>query len=197
MEFLWILEELDEFLQLLLGLVDSGHVFERNASRLFGKQSGAGFAEPHGLAATGLHLAHEEYPNAQDQQHGEPRDKDAPQTRRTVIRRQCPDAHALFVELGNQVGVVGGIGREGTVVVIHTVDRAALDGDFLDFAAVHFFKKLGIGQARLRSAWLPALKQVEQGKHQQRDDHPERQVPAEVHEIILSFATDGWIEPRP
>jgi hypothetical protein len=60
LEFLRVAQEVDDFLQVVLGLVHAGNVFERHAALALGQQLGARLAETHGLAAAGLHLAHEE-----------------------------------------------------------------------------------------------------------------------------------------
>ena len=87
LELLRVLQELDDLLKLLLGLVDAGHVVEGDAAVLLGQQPGAGLAEAHGLAAARLHLAHEEDPDADQQQHREPGDEHAEQRRHAVVDR--------------------------------------------------------------------------------------------------------------
>ena len=72
LEFLRVLEEFDDLLKLLLGLVDTGDILEGHPTGLFGQQAGPALAEPHGLSPGRLHLAHEEDPHADHQQHREP-----------------------------------------------------------------------------------------------------------------------------
>ena len=72
LELLRVLQELDDLLQFALGLVDAGDVVERHAALLLGQHAGARLAEAHGAAAARLHLAHEEHPDADQQQHREP-----------------------------------------------------------------------------------------------------------------------------
>ena len=64
LEFLRVAQEVDDFLQIVLGLVDAGDVFKGDAALALGQQLGARFAEAHRLAAARLHLAHEEHPHA-------------------------------------------------------------------------------------------------------------------------------------
>ena len=52
-------------------------------------------AEAHGAAAAALHLAHEEDPHADQQQHREPGDQDAEQRRHVLVGRRGVDLHAL------------------------------------------------------------------------------------------------------
>ena len=59
---------------------------------LLGQQPRAALAEAHGAAAAALHLAHEENPHADQQQHREPGDQDAEQRGHVVVdwaRRGC------------------------------------------------------------------------------------------------------------
>ena len=53
LELLRVLQELDDLLELLLGLVDAGDVVEGHAAVLLGQQPRPGLAEAHGLAAAG------------------------------------------------------------------------------------------------------------------------------------------------
>ena len=63
-----VLQEVDDLGQLFLGLVDAGHVLEGDAVLVLGQQPGLGLAEAHGAARAALHLAHEEDPDADQQQ---------------------------------------------------------------------------------------------------------------------------------
>ena len=73
LELLGLLEELDDLLQLLLGLLDAGHVLEGDLLAGGVEELGLALAEGEGLVAAGLHLAHEEDPEADDEQHRAPR----------------------------------------------------------------------------------------------------------------------------
>ena len=68
LELAWILQELDDLLQLVLGLVHPRHVLERDARFVFGQQLGLGLAEAHRAATRAIHrLAHEEEPQSPQQ----------------------------------------------------------------------------------------------------------------------------------
>ncbi|OIQ67461.1 hypothetical protein GALL_509590 [mine drainage metagenome] len=58
-----IAQEFDDFLQILLGLVDAGDVLKRHAAVRLGQHLGARLAEPHRLAGTALHLPRQEDPH--------------------------------------------------------------------------------------------------------------------------------------
>src|SRR3546814_20805769 len=86
LELLRVAQELDDLLQLLLGLVSAGDVVEGDATDLLGQQARLRLAEADGLAAAPLHLAHEEAPHADQHQHGQPGDHQAGQETDVLAR---------------------------------------------------------------------------------------------------------------
>src|SRR5262249_31413593 len=66
LEFLRVLEELDDFLKLFLGFVGACHVFEGGFLLLSREEARAGLAETESLVAASLHLAHEEQAKADE-----------------------------------------------------------------------------------------------------------------------------------
>ena len=91
--FLRILQELDDFLQLRLRLVDAGNVVEghppvRSVSSFWPWTC----RSPSPLAAAALHLAHEEDPHADQQQHREPAEQDREQRRHAAVVRLRRDS---------------------------------------------------------------------------------------------------------
>ena len=72
LEFLRIAQEFDNFLKLRLGFINAGDIIKGHTALLFRQQLGAGFAETHGATTAALHLAHEENPHTNQQQHREP-----------------------------------------------------------------------------------------------------------------------------
>ena len=71
LELLRIAQELDDLLQILLGLVDAGHVLEGDAARRLGEKLRLRLAEAHRLAGPALHLPGHVDPQAEEQQHGQ------------------------------------------------------------------------------------------------------------------------------
>ena len=110
LELLRFLEELDDLLQLLLGLLDAGHVLERYLARLGGRQLGLRLAEGQRAIAPALHLAHEEDPHAEEENHGRPGQQQRQE--RVVAGLLGRDVHALGVEVLDQVLVLDDVGRE-------------------------------------------------------------------------------------
>ena len=67
LELLGVLEELLDLVQLLDGLVDPGHVAERDLRRVDGQSLGARLAEAHHARAAALHRVHQEDPEREQQ----------------------------------------------------------------------------------------------------------------------------------
>src|SRR6185437_5921279 len=103
LELLRVLEELLDLLQLLDGLVDAGHVLERDLGRVDGHPLRPALAEAHHLRAAALHLVHQEDPEDEEEQEGQDGDQGAPP--RGAAGLGAVDGDALLVrerELGVQ-----------------------------------------------------------------------------------------------
>src|SRR5271163_5118419 len=68
LEFLRVLQEINNFVQLFFRLINSRHVLERRLLLLRRQQTSAGFAEAERLVSTRLHLLHHENPEQNQQQ---------------------------------------------------------------------------------------------------------------------------------
>ncbi len=157
LELLRVLQVLDDFFEFLLGLVDAGHILEGDAPDLFGQKPRPALAEAHRPAAAALHLAHEEDPHADQQQHREPGDQHPEQRRHIVVDRRRGDPHALVDQFADQIGVVRRIGRKGPAIGEMAADRVALDGYVGDLAAFDIVQEIGKGE---RSTAVPRLDEV-------------------------------------
>src|SRR5207253_11509104 len=71
-ELLWLFEELDDLVELELGLVDSGHILERDFFGAAGEKLCFRFAKRKRFVSAGLHLAHEEDPQSDQEQDRRP-----------------------------------------------------------------------------------------------------------------------------
>ncbi len=184
LELLRIAQELDDLLQIFLRLVDAGDVVEGHAAVALGQKLRLGLAEAHGAAAARLHLAHEEDPHGDQEQHGEPGDQHAEQRGHVLLRRLGGDLHALLVQLVDQVGVVRRIGLEIPAVGVMPGDLVAGDGHVLDVAALDLGQHLR--EADLIAADLNAgrLEQVEQSNQEKGDKHPDDEITeVRIHEL--------------
>ena len=70
--FAGIAQELDDLLQVLLGLVDAGDVLEGDAAMRLGQHLGARLAKAHRLAGAALHLPRQEDPDADQRNERQP-----------------------------------------------------------------------------------------------------------------------------
>src|SRR6185295_12090152 len=87
LELLRFLEELDDFLQLVFRFVDASDVLERDLLLRAGGQLRLALAERERFVAAALHLAHEEDPEADDEEEGSPRIQDGrPRADRRLLR---------------------------------------------------------------------------------------------------------------
>ena len=192
LELLRVAEELDDLLQLALGLVDAGHVLEGDAALLLGEQPGAALAEAHGPAAARLHLAHEEHPNADQEQHREPGQQVLEQRVDLVLLRPGLHPHALVGQLGDEVRVLGRVGLEGAAVGEGAGHAPALDHHLAHMAGPDLGQEIAVGEVlRPASTRGGGLEEVEQRHQEQRHDDPERQIAAEIIHRYASRFSQG------
>ena len=116
LELLRVAQELDDLLEVFLGLVDAGDVLEGDAAVGLGEQLRLRLAEAERLAARPLHLAHEEDPDGEDEEHRQPGDQHADQRLAALGRRLGGDRDAAVLEALDQVGVFRREGLEGAAV---------------------------------------------------------------------------------
>ena len=195
LELLRVLEELDDLLQLGLGLVDAGHVLEGDAALLLGEQLGARLAEAHGAAAAGLHLAHDEEPGADDQQQRRVVQQVAQQRIDVAVLRLGDHFDALAGQTGDEVGILRRVGLEAGAIGEDAGHVMVLDHDRPDMAGIHVADEVRISEL-LRSVLVAArLEDADQQHQQQSDDDPEGQIPAEIAHLALQFMLDA--RPKP
>ena len=104
-------------------------------------------AEAHGPAAARLHLAHEEHPDADQQQHREPGEQVVEERVDVALLRPRHDADALLGQLADQGRVFRRVGLEGAAVGELAADGAALDHDVADVAGADLVQEVGVGEA--------------------------------------------------
>ena len=168
-ELLGLTQKIHDLGQFLLGFVHARHVLERDLAGVLRDEPRLGAAKAHGLAAASLHLAHEEYPDADEQDHGEPGHEQRHPPGRVFFRlRQHLDL--VLHQGGHEIRVVGGIGCKLLAVQSGADDFVSLNTHFDDFAMVHIVKKLSV--ARLGLGGLRLAEHVEKHDHDQRDDGP-------------------------
>ena len=110
-----VLEELDDLEQLFLGLLDAGYVLEGDLLAAGVHQLRLALAERHGAVAAGLHLAHEEDPQSNQNQQRSPTDQHGDQGRLARLFEGDQDIRGLKLFhqtvgdacLGGELGSVG------------------------------------------------------------------------------------------
>ena len=145
-ELLRLAQEGDDLLELELRLLDARHVLERHLVLVLGEQPRAGLAEAHRLAAARLHLADEEHPEPDDQQHREPHHQDlAPDASLGLGPRR--DLDVLRAQLREQLlGHVRRVGAELAAVREVAADLALLDQDGLHLAGLDAGEEVAVGE---------------------------------------------------
>ena len=149
LEFLRILQEVDDFVKLFLGFVDSGDILEGGFLLLRGEQARAGLPEAQRLVPARLHLLHHENP-----------EEDQKDERAEVEEQADPVGvlHFLVVvenvlvlkslgDIGNG-GVGDGHAAELAAVAVFALKLGAvgreIDRDVFDVPALHLGEKIGV-----------------------------------------------------
>ena len=178
LELARLLEELDDLAELVLGLLDPGDVLERHLLLLGGEELGPALAEGHGLVPAGLHLAHEEDPEEDEQEDGEPAHEDGEDRAPGGVLDD--DVDLVVAEDLDQVVVARGEdGLEGLAVRELAAELVVLDGDLFDLALLDLGHELGEGDLLLGHG-----RGLEEAPGEDDDDpggDPEKEISASVY----------------
>ena len=185
-EFLRVLQELDDLLQLDLGLVGAGHVGEGDLGRVAGEQFRLRLPERERAAAAGLELAQQEEPEPEDDDPGQRRDDDRGDAALGLLGQ---DRHAGVLEALDEHLAVGHRQENletlcGPVVLGHGILEVALEAlavehlDALHVALLELAAELGVGEFLRRVALL--AHHLEERQRHQAHEEPEGQVLAQV-----------------
>jgi len=109
-------------------------------------------------------LPHEEDPNADQQQHREPRHEHAHDRRHVVIGQLDVDLDALLQEAINQIRMIGrrDHGETARLVSEFAADALPLDRGFLDLPRIDLLEKLGVADLVTAARRARVLKDIEQ-----------------------------------
>ena len=174
LEFLWLFQEIDDFLQLLLGLFYTRNIFKCDLLLMRRQQPRPAFAERKRLVAAALHLAHEENPESDDEEKWSPGNQRR-QPRALAWLLACD----LDLFVAKQVDEFRIIHRYDS---LEAVARGKLASDirlgndhFLDISTLDFLKELAKWEnpvPRRRCLLHDLVKQ--DGRQQQRDPEQNR-----------------------
>src|SRR5262249_36400027 len=146
LELLRVAQEFYDLLQILLGLVDAGHILEGDTAVRLRQQLGLRFAESHGFAARALHLARHEDPHADEGEQWQAIDEQRHEPRVPIGGWLRGNRNILLIERLHQRRVVRSIGRESSAAIaIFAGDLASRDGDLLDVPLIDFIQQLAEG----------------------------------------------------
>ena len=177
-----VLQELDDLPELFLGLFHARDVLEGDLVRLLRDEPRARLAEGQRLGAPALHLAHEEDPHADEEEHGHPLQHVG--VPGIAVLGLDGDLDTLVAEQLDEVGVVGGEGPEGAAVSELARDGFAADQHFLDLARLDALEE--VGEDHLAAGRLAGLEHVEEDEDDEADDHPQGEVLVErgIHRVF-------------
>ena len=143
LELLRFAQELDDLLQLFLGFIHAGDVFEGHLLLLHGEQAGPALAERQRLIAASLHLADHDEPQRTQQDEGRQVEQPGrPAATGRVLHRHV---HAFVAQFLDHVGIAGHDGGMETCLVVLELaaDFLANDRHFADVALVDLGEELG------------------------------------------------------
>ncbi len=144
LEFGGIAQEVHQFLDVFLGFVAARHVSESDTVGVFIEHAGAGFAEIEGPAlAAALHLAHEEHPDPDQQQHREPGHEHAHQ-QRGLFLGFAGHLNAVLHQVSHQPQVAGRRNGIRATISGRDVQHFTLDVHFLDATGFGLFHELRV-----------------------------------------------------
>jgi len=172
LELLGLLEELDDLLQLVLGLLDAGDVLEGELVAVAGEQAGLALAEGEGLVAA--LLAHDHHPEDDEDDEGGPGEEDAQPL--VLVQLLHVDVDLVLAQAVDQIGIIDGNGglvaRVGAAVLqVHVAaDHVAGDAGAGDLVVLHLVHELGEGQGLGLAAGDGAQHVPEHDEDDHRDD---------------------------
>ena len=197
-ELLGLAEELDDLLELGLGLLDARHVLERHLMLVLGQQARLRLPEAHRLTAAALHLADEEDPQANEQDQREPHDQDlSPEP--ALVPGLDRGLDVALVELRQELAIDRGrrrVGLELAPIGEFTLDVPFFDQDGLDLVGLDLLHEAVVRDRRDRA--LVRLQCGEEKEHDHQDHDPEGEVLVEllIHTVLRSTGV-SYIAAQP
>jgi hypothetical protein len=177
LELLRVLQEVDDFLDLFLGLVAAGDVGKGDLVGAFVQHAGLALAEAEGAAlAAALHLAHEIDPYADQQQHRAPADQQGHE-QRALFAWLDVKFDAVVDQVADQAPVqVGGRGANPPVIRHgrHNLGAALpfLDRGRLDPAGANLLQEIRIAHVG-RTGPATGVKLLENSKQHHGNHEPD------------------------
>ena len=193
LELLRIAQEFDDLFQVRLGFVHARDVIKRHAALPLGQKLCAALAEAHGAARARLHLAHEEHPDTDQQQHREPVEQHAHQRRHVLVRGTRLELDALLLKALDQHAVVRRVGGELLPTLAErAIDAIARDRHLADAATIDRRDEFRVGNLVTATVLRRAIEQIEERREQHEHGHPDRKLlKVGVHRASYQAADQG------
>jgi len=183
-------EKIDNLLQLGLGFVNARHILEGHLGLSTLAELCPSFAKGKRPAlASHLHLPHEKNPDADEQKHREPGNKEG-EVPGGPLRLLHRDIHPVLAEHGNQLGIGRDDCGEGSAILVGAQDFLPLNGHPADVPGLNAGPELAVGLLAVLA--LRLVKNIEKQNHGQADDQPHTQILVKgIQRILLNI--DNWM----
>ena len=169
-KLLRLLEELDDFLQFLLGLVVAGDVDKSNCRPVARKHTGAALAKAKGLVARTLRLAHDEKEEGAQQRQGHERQEhvapDIPELRigdADFNLAQLLGRHAKVGQGVNQPGLILNAGLQRLAAGLGYYEFVVVDRDRVYVARAHQGSNIADRNCGYGRSGPPHQRRIEEG----------------------------------
>ena len=200
LEFARLAQELHQLADLFLGFLDTCNIGEGDLDLVLTEHARLALAERHGAAAGAatLHLAHEENPHADQQQHREPVDEDRHQ-QAVLVGFDHFDIDLVAEQVIHHLGIIRGCLRDELAAVgAHALDGVPFDLDTLHLALLHLGDEIRIVDLLLGSCLGAEI--VEHRHQHDGDDYPEQEILCKIVQtgvlkIYSNAAPDACLGP--
>ncbi len=189
LEFGRIAQKIHQLGHFFLGFIATGHVGKRHAFLVFIQQARLAFTKrKRAILAAALHLTHEEHPYANQQQHGEPVDKQGHQEGLLFFGTGF-NLDTVLQQIGHQPQIAGRVSQQTLVIRRGGTQGAAFNHHFGDMTLFDLVHEVGIVKLSLRGLTLMVGQAVEQRHQHQGDDQPDCNRFKIIHDELLKRTT--------
>lgn len=169
-----VTQELNQFRDFFLGFITTCHIGKCSVIGVFIQLTRLALTERESAAlAAALHLAHKEYPDTNQQQHGEPGDEYAHEDGGFLIWLGL-NGDVVLQQVRYQPWVGRRIGIELAALIGHATQHAAINGDLGNAAILDVSDELRVHHLAFRAAFRPEL--VEHRHEHKCHDEPDSNI---------------------
>ena len=197
LELARIAQEVDQLLDLFLGFFNACDVVEGDAHLVFAQHPCTALAKGQraAAAAAALHLAHQVYPHRNEEQEGEPGDKNLHQQ---ALSGRCLgfDANLVVQKQPDQRSIVGfrAVGEQVRPILQLQLDRGAVQGDLGHLSAFDGRDEVRVVE---RSGDAVTRREILEHQHENQCYHrPQRKVACHRLLFLLRVVSGAQTGPR-